>query len=164
MAVWLGKEVARFVQQPPKIKINPNGVDLQISEIWRLPEKSTVIIAGSERKIIPEKIKVRPCGDFYILKRGTYEVRIANKVKIPLNAVGLLLPRSTFNRLGVIKSESAIWDSGYEGFGTQTIYVTVDELKVHVNEFWFQLMFIDTKKIVDQKYNGFYQHEKPLLR
>ena len=38
MAVWLGEQVAKLIEQPPKIKINPNGVDIGISEIWKIPE------------------------------------------------------------------------------------------------------------------------------
>ena len=162
MSVWLGKDVAKFIEQPPEIKMNPNGVDLKISEIWKIPENGIVTINGKERKIEPGKIKIEPQGDFYVLKRGAYEIRIANKVKIPMNAVGILLPRSTFNRFGVIKSESAVWDSGYEGFGTQTVYVTVNELRVHKDDFWFQMMFLDTKEEAEFGYNGHYKGEKPV--
>ena len=163
MSVWIGEEVAKFIEQPPEIKINPNGVDLKISEIWKLPEEGVVTINGKIREIKPEKIKIEPADDgFYYLPKGTYEIRIANKVTIPKNAVGLLLPRSTFNRLGVIKSESAIWDSGYSGYGTQTVRVTVNELRVHKDEFWFQMIFLDTKGEVNQLYEGHWQGEKPV--
>ncbi len=162
MVVWLGEEVAKYIEQPPEIKINPNGVDLKVSEIWKLPEEGVVTIYGKERTITPEKMKIDVDDDgFYYLPKGTYEIRIANKVNIPKHAVGLLFPRSTFNRFGVIKSESAVWDSGYSGYGTQTVRITVQELRVHKDEFWFQMMFFDTKGEVQQTYEGHWQGEKP---
>ncbi len=162
MSVWIGEEVAKYIEQPPEVKINPNGVDLKVSEIWKLPEEGIVTINGKERKIEPEKMKIDVDEDgFYYLPKGTYEIRIANKITIPKNAVGLLFPRSTFNRLGVIKSESAVWDSGYSGHGTQTVRITVQELRVHKDEYWFQMMFFDTKGEVNQLYEGHWQGEKP---
>ena len=162
MAVWLGKEVARCIEQPPGIKINPNGVDLRVSEVWRIPEEGVVTIHGKERRIEPDKTKILPGDDgFYSLPKGTYEVRTANKVTVPDKAVGLLFPRTTLNRFGVIKSESGLWDSGYSGYGTQTLRTTAKEMRIHKDECWFQLMFIDMKEHVDQLYDGHWQGEKP---
>jgi deoxycytidine triphosphate deaminase len=162
MTVWIGEEVAKHIEQPPEIKIQPNGVDLKISEIWKLPEGGVARIHGATRKIEPDKLLIRPEEDgFYYLPEGTYEVRIANKITIPPHAVGLLFPRTTFNRLGVIKSESGIWDSGYSGFGTQTLRVTVNELQVHKDEFWFQFVLMDSKEPVKQLYSGHWQGERP---
>ncbi len=159
MSIWTGQNVSKYIEGDKEI--NPNGVDLGVSEIWKIPEEGKVIIHGKERKIEPEKTKVELEKDFYILPRGTYEIRIANKINIPKDAVGFLFPRSTFNRFGVIKSETAVWDSGYSGYGTQTIRVTVDELKVHKDEYWFQMIFISSKEKVNQTYKGHWQNEKP---
>lgn len=162
MVVWTGKKVSKCIEQPPEVKINPNGVDVKVSEVWKLPEEGIVTIKGKERTIEPEKMKIEPgVEDFYVLPKGTYEVRIANKVNIPKNAVGLMFPRSTFNRFGIIKSETAVWDSGYSGWGTQTVRVTVKEARIHKDEFWFQFVLINMKDKVDQVYEGHWQGEKP---
>ena len=162
MSVWLGTEVAKYVEQPPEVKINPNGVDLRISEVWKLPEEGIVTICGKIREIKPEKMKIEPDKNgFYYLPKGTYELRVANKITIPKNAVGIVFPRSTFNRLGVLKTETALWDSGYSGYGTQTVRIAVQELQVHQNEYWFQMIFLDTKGDANQLYEGHYQGEKP---
>lgn len=162
MSVWIGEEVAKHIEQPPEFKIQPNGVDLKISEVWKIPEGGIAKIHGSIRTITPEKMLIKPDNDgFYYLPEGTYEIRIANKITVPEHAVGLLFPRTTFNRLGVIKSESGIWDSGYSGFGTQTVRVTVKELQVHKDEYWFQFMLMDTKEKARQLYKGHWQGEKP---
>lgn len=162
MSVWLGEEVAKYVEQPPEIKINPNGVDLKISEVWKLPEEGVVTICDKIRKIEPEKMKIEPDKNgFYYLPKGTYELRVANKITIPKNAMALFYPRSTFNRLGIIKSQTAIGDSGYSGYCTQTVRIAVQELQVHQEEFWFQMIFLDTNGEVNQLYEGHYQGEKP---
>ncbi|MGC8940666.1 MAG: dCTP deaminase domain-containing protein [Candidatus Nanoarchaeia archaeon] len=159
MAVWLGEDVAKYVKGQP-IKINPNGVDIKISEIWRIPENAEVLVHGQNRIISPPKIKVEPKDGFWELKRGIYEIRLANEITIPPEATGLTFPRSTFNRLGIIKAESAVWDSGYRGFGTQTIFVAVKTAKIHVDEAWVQLIFIDNKERAKMLYNGHWQGEK----
>lgn len=162
MAVWIGEETAKCFEQPPEVRIQPNGVDLKISEVWKLPESGIVRIHGQIRTIQPEKTLIKPEKDgFYYLLKGTYEIRIANKLNIPDNAIGFIFPRSTFNRLGVIKSETAVCDSGYSGFCTQTVFVTVGELQVYKDEHWFQFVVMDTKEPVKQKYQGNYQGEKP---
>ena len=68
------------------------------------------------------------------------------------------MPRSTLNRFGVIKTESAVWDSGYEGYGTQTILIPFNRLKIHKNEAWFQMIVLKSEE-TDKKYNGFWQGE-----
>jgi len=160
MSVWLGKKLADIIEKPPDVKINPNGVDLKISEIWSLSEDSVITINGKDRRIEPDKVKIEPReDDFYYLPKGTYEIRVANKISIPKNAVGFLFPRSTFNRLGIMKSETALWDSGYSGWGTQTVRVTVKEARIHKDEFWFQFVVIDMKEEVDHVYDGHWQGE-----
>lgn len=160
MSVWTGKQVAEFVGKEAPIKINPNGVDVRAGEIWRISDEAKVIINGKQREISPEKELVKPDGDFYILDKGVYELRIANKIEIPKKAVAFLLPRSTFNRLGIIKSQTAVGDSGYIGFATQTVFVPIKKLKVHRDECWFQLVYMDCGDS-DLSYNGHYQDEKP---
>lgn len=161
MAIWSGKKTAQFVSQPPEIKINPNGVDLGVSEVWLIRNDAVSVFNGKTRMTMPEKEKVLPDAEgFYNLQQGTYEVRVANEVSVPLNAVGKLYPRSSLNRLGVIKSDTAIGDSGYRGFCTQTIHVPIKLFRVHKDERWFQLVFEDCEP-VEEGYQGHWQGEKP---
>jgi dUTP pyrophosphatase len=160
MAAWLGKDVAKFVKQPPEIKINPNGVDLKVSEVWKIGLEEEAVLHGSTRTV-NKKLILPENDDFYHLERGVYDVRIANEVTIPMEAVGLCFPRSTLNRLGTIKSDGGVWDSGYKGFGTQTLLVPIKKIKIHKDEFWFQLMLFSNKDIAEIKYEGHWQGEKP---
>jgi deoxycytidine triphosphate deaminase len=162
MAVWLGKNVAKYISNHAPIKINPNGVDVRVSEVWKIHPDSEVIIKGSERTISPEKAKILfDESGFYNLDTGIYEIRLANEVEIPQEATALMFPRSTLNRLGMIKSETAVGDSGYKGFMTQTFYVPIKKIRIHKDEAWVQLIFIDNKDVADMKYEGHWQGEKP---
>jgi len=155
MVVWLGKNVAKHVEGA--YNLHPNGIEVGVSEIWRVPLDSTAIINGKQREVCKEKVS--PQGDFYILERGVYELRLGVKVNMPKDCVGLCVPRSTFNRMGVIKSQTALWDSGYSGYGTQTIYIPIKQLKVHKDEFWFQLIFISNEAPSELSYDGHWQNE-----
>ena len=87
MVVWSGKKVAQFVKTPPEVKINPNGVDIGVSEIWRFHEQSETTINKDIRKVNPEKAMVTPDEDgYYKLPMGVYEIRIANEISINLGA------------------------------------------------------------------------------
>ena len=126
MVVWSGEKVAKFIEQPPEVKVNPNGVDVRVGEIFLILEDSTSIFDSKTRKTIPDKVLIKPNkDDFYDLGKGVYEIRVANKVNIPRNAVATFFPRSTLNRLGMIKSQNAIGDSGYSGYPTQTVFVPI---------------------------------------
>jgi deoxycytidine triphosphate deaminase len=157
--IWTGKRVAELIKQPPMVGINPNGVDLRVIEVFRIDENSTSVLKGKQRNVTQNKIEPDEEG-FYNLERGLYSVRIANEVSIPRDAVGKLFPRSSLNRLGMIKSETAIWDPGYTGFGTQTVFIGIKKFRIHKDEFWFQFTLEDAE-VSDKQYDGHWQGEKP---
>jgi deoxycytidine triphosphate deaminase len=159
--IWSGKGTARHVSGQAPVKVNPNGVDIGVSEVWLIRNDAISILNGKTRITIPEKEKLLPDADgFYNLAQGTYEVRLANEVSVPLNAVGKLYPRSSLNRLGAIKSDTALWDSGYIGFGTQTIHIPIKLFRIHKDELWFQFVLEDCE-LVERGYEGHWQGEKP---
>lgn len=164
--IWSGKRTAECIEGDKKI--GPNGCDLKICEISKIPEDAIIflhdkkrgyLINGEFKEQADVKKVIEPGKDgFYELTHGAYEVRLSNKVNVPKNAVGFAFPRSTFNRLGIIKSESAVWDSGYSGTGTGTIVVPVKKALIHKDEFWFQFVMVDAEES-DKQYSGFYQNE-----
>lgn len=157
MVFWPGDKISKFITQPPGIKIGPNGVELSIKEVWHIPEDAEAFFHGEERTT--KKVLVQPDSEgYYNLGKGLYEVRIANEIQIPENCLGLMFPRSSINRLGMVKSETALWDSGYKGFGTQTVFIPIKSFKIHKDEFWFQLAFINAENF--GVYNGHWQGEK----
>ena len=141
-----------------KVKINPCGVDIGALSVERIEDNSVAFIDGDRRELDMKTTDCEPQKGFFVLKRGVHIVHLNVAVKIPINAIGLSLPRSTLNRLGVIKSETAVFDPGYEGFGVQTVYIPMKELRIAQDERWFQFMVADAEK-TGQTYKGRYQRE-----
>jgi deoxycytidine triphosphate deaminase len=140
------------------VKINPCGVDIGVSSVDRIETNSVATIDGERRELDESMTPCKPQDGMYTLKMGVYVVRLNVAVRIPPNAVGFSFPRSTLNRLGVIKSETAIFDPGYEGIGVQTVYVPISQLRIAENERWFQFIVGDTME-GGMTYAGRYQGE-----
>jgi len=165
-AVLSGKEVAKHIETPPKIDIEPNGVEIGINEIKKIDIDGVITVDEDERTIDPKKEDVTKDvkkeykkGKFFnILGKGLYEVRLRNKVTIPENTVGMIFPRSTLNRYGICMHQTAIWDSGYSGYGTLTVDIKPKTLKIQEDEKWFQLMLIKADS-AGKTYDGHWQHE-----
>ena len=167
MAVLNGNEVASFCSSV--VKINPNGVDLAPKKISRIPSGSVIFLHGGRRgyleggesnQVVDRKTAVAPDAEgYYNLDRGElYELRFPS-VRIPLDCTGFAFPRSTINRLGIIKLESAVFDSGYSGEPTQTIFTPLSAV-VHKDEAFVQLVLFRNEKPTEKPYQGFYQNEK----
>jgi deoxycytidine triphosphate deaminase len=165
MSVVSGDEVASCCKS--YVKINPNGVDLAPLRVSRLPMGSTIFLHGDERGYVgpgdgltTEKEDLAPDGSgFYVFERGAmYELRFP-EVRIPATCTGIAFPRSSVNRLGIIKLESAVFDSGYHGEPTQVIFTPINA-RVHKGEAIIQLVFLRNEKPATSLYSGFYQNEK----
>jgi deoxycytidine triphosphate deaminase len=165
MSVLSGREVARHCAS--YTKINPSGVDLAPIQVMRLPTNLTIYLRKDARgyldrsgKIIEGKKRLLPdAKHFYRFERGgLYELRFP-KVDIPSSCTGFAFPRSSVNRLGIIKLETAVFDSGYTGEPTQTIYTPLKAL-IHKDEALVQLIFIKNERRAQELYRGRYQNEK----
>jgi deoxycytidine triphosphate deaminase len=165
MSVVSGKEVAMHCKS--FASIGPNGVDLAPRQVSRLPMELTIFLKGDERgfldpdgRLVKEKEHILPDeGGFYSYERGgMYELRFP-EVSIPANCTGLAFPRSSINRLGIIKLETAVFDSGYQGEPTQVIFTPINA-KIHEKEAMIQLVFLRNEKPADSLYSGYYQNER----
>ena len=126
--VWGGKAVAEFVDK--FVKINPNGVDVAPDKIFQLPEETIFIrekkrgymIGGEFVDQAKAKVEIFPDKDgFWNLEKGkAYDLRFPT-IRVPMEATGFAYPRSSFNRLGVLKFQTAVWDSGYVGQSSQQV-------------------------------------------
>ena len=173
VSVLSGKEVAKSCYSYKKV--NPNGVDLSPKEVKLVPRGFKIFLHGEERGYIApsagrgrkaQKPEVRDVkelvspdkeGFYDFVKGNLYELRFP-KVTIPADCTGFAFPRSTVNRLGIIKLESAVFDSGYSGEPTQTIYTPLDA-RVHKDEALIQLVFIRNEARAKELYSGRYQNE-----
>lgn len=172
MSVLSGEEVAKSCFSYKKV--NPNGVDLAPKEVKLLPRGLKIYLRGEERGYVAPsagrgkkaKPDVRDYKEllspdregFYEFARGRlYELRFP-KVTVPSDCTGFAFPRSTVNRLGIVKLESAVFDSGYSGEPTQTIFTPLDA-RVHKEEALIQLVFIRNEAPAKHLYSGRYQNE-----
>ena len=165
MSVVSGEEVASCCKD--FVKINPNGVDLAPKQVSKLPMGSTIFLHGDERGYLgedgslvnnKEDLAADDSG-FYLFERGgMYELRFP-EVSVPATCTGFAFPRSSINRLGIIKLESAVFDSGYRGEPTQVIFTPI-RARVHRGEAMIQLVFLRNEKQATSLYSGFYQNEK----
>ncbi|MGC9133312.1 MAG: dCTP deaminase [Nanopusillaceae archaeon] len=130
----------------------------ELFEITIDENKRKKILEESFRKIPDSFIEIKPKGDYWILNKGLYYV-IFPKVKIPKDFIAIAFPRSTFNRLGILKFESALFDPGYEGEFTQTYYFPI-KAKININEAWIQLVFFKLEGEVKEGYKGYWHGEK----
>lgn len=166
MCVVSGNEVAKYCNSFSKV--NPNGVDLSPTQITKLP-KNLIIYFHREKRgyldqesgsIVESKVNIFPNNKgFYSFEEGgLYELRFP-KIKIPASCTGFAFPRSTVNRLGVIKFETAVFDSGYSGEPTQTFFTPLAAL-IHKDEALIQMVFIRNEEPTNNLYDGYYQNEK----
>jgi deoxycytidine triphosphate deaminase len=148
VSVLSGEEVAKSCSSYKKV--NPNGVDLAPKEVKLVPRGYKIYLHGEERgyvapsltrgrqsekpevKDVKELVSPDEEGFYDYVKGNLYELRFA-KVTIPADCTGFAFPRSTVNRLGIIKLESAVFDSGYSGEPTQTIFTPI-VARVHKDE------------------------------
>lgn len=174
VSVLSGREVAKSCSS--YTKVNPNGVDLSPKEVKLVPRGYKIYLHGEERGYIapsatrgraarkPEVRDVKELvvpdreGFYDFLKGNLYELRFP-KVTVPADCTGFAFPRSTVNRLGIIKLESAVFDSGYSGEFTQSIFTPLDA-RVHKDEALVQLVFIRNEAPATELYSGRYQNEK----
>jgi len=168
-----GKDVAKSCSSYKKV--NPNGVDLAPKEVKMIPRGVKIYLHGEDRgyiaaskprgmkapkpKVSDAKRLVAPDGEgFYdFLKGNLYELRFP-KVTIPDDCTGFAFPRSTVNRLGIVKLETAVFDSGYSGEPTQTIFTPL-HARIHKDEALIQLVFIRNESPAKDLYSGRYQNE-----
>ena len=163
MAVLLGKEVAEYVSS--YVKVNPAGVDIAPKKIYRITENAVAVLDGNVRGFEVEGSvswdvyeEVQPEGDFWVLEPGVYVVAFP-KVVVPEDVVGFAFPRSTLNRLGLVKVQTAVFDPGYEGEFTQTWFFPL-RAKIRVGEAWVQLVYARLEEKPDHTYDGYWQGEK----
>ena len=172
MSVLSGAEVAKSCSSYKKV--NPNGVDLSPKEVKLVPRGFKIYLHGEERGYIAPSTRGRSArkpevrdvkelvspdreGFYDFLKGNLYELRFP-KVSVPADCTGFAFPRSTVNRLGIIKLETAVFDSGYTGEPTQTIFTPLDA-RVHKDEALVQLVFIRNEVPAKELYSGRYQNE-----
>ncbi|MBN1329694.1 MAG: deoxyuridine 5'-triphosphate nucleotidohydrolase [Candidatus Heimdallarchaeota archaeon] len=156
-AIWMG-DFSEIIKEAidNKTQSQVNGFDLSVKEIFTL-EGDGVIDFDNSKRTLPNNVPVELENDAYwSLSPGSYILRYNEIVTVPMNAVGIIQPRSTLMRMGATII-GAWWDSGYSGRG-QGLLIVGRPVKIYRNARVAQIVFILSKK-VDSGYKGAYQNE-----
>lgn len=162
-AVRSGEFVAEFIEpldedksELPDEAVQPNGVDLSIGELCELTGTSHI---GNDEyeKANREELSVTEDGTYQLYDDAGYVVIYDEKITIPEDHIGLVLPRSRIMRCGG-SVETAVWDAGYSGVGEGGLSfkqpAELDEdLRIA------QIVFIKTEELEEQ-YDGSHQNER----
>ncbi|MHA2092719.1 MAG: deoxyuridine 5'-triphosphate nucleotidohydrolase [Candidatus Kariarchaeaceae archaeon] len=148
--------VVRRMMDPIQ-QIQPAGIDLTVDQIERFIGEGYISIDNSDRTL-PNTEQIIPDenGVFYV-PPGGYQVRYNESVHVPLDAAGLVLPRSSLMRCGAT-IHSALWDPGYSGRGIAMMTVT-HPLRIQKNARVAQIIFISLNEGAELGYQGAYQGE-----
>jgi len=153
--IWSGQEIAKILQNLKNHQIQPCGIDLTIDNVTKLKEVGE--ITQHEVKLPTyEDIPLLEDNKWY-LEPGPYIIRYEQIIKIPENAAGIVLPRSSLLRMGA-NIFTALWDPGYEGRGISLLYVfNKHGIRIEKGARVAQLILIDARS--SGKYSGRYQKE-----
>ena len=127
----------------PDVQIQQCGIDLTVAKVFSFSGEGVLDFDNSKRKL-PEYKEILPekCNDekFWILQPGTYHVAFNEKIALPANIAGFLMPRSSALNCGIVQ-HTAVWDPGYEG--RSYFHVEVSRpVKVFANARLGQMVFM----------------------
>lgn len=133
-------------------QVQPNGVDLTLGAVYEQTGPGRIDRHG---KRIGDRREAQPVDDVYTLSPGGYVVEYGERVVVPHDHVGFVLPRSSLLR-NSCTLDTAVWDAGYEGRGEGLVEVHHEiELERGARIAQFVLAHADHEKM----YDGSYQHE-----
>ncbi len=132
------------------------GFDLTAKDIMALEDGGIIDFDNVER-FIPDHKTLTPLNKKWELEPGGYLVRYNEIIEVPLNAMGIVLPRSTLMRIGATLC-SAVWDPGYKGRGIGLMIVNA-KITVCEGARIAQIVFIKTQEKISEGYSGTYQNE-----
>ncbi|MHA1369788.1 MAG: dCTP deaminase domain-containing protein [Promethearchaeota archaeon] len=150
----------------PEKQLSVNGVDITISSIFKYKSRLEIDFDNSRRKNPKlERLAFSFTDDdnefnsYWDLEPGVYMVGYQQKITVPMDCVGLMLPRSTFMAGGVLLA-TALWDSGYSGYGRgQMVVNNPFGVRIYNHARIGQIIFIKTEEVQSKGYNGIYQNE-----
>ena len=95
------------------LQIQPTGIDFSVKTIYEWKDRGVIDFTNKDRKI-PEIKEIKKVNGIYYLSMGAYMIEFEEQVKIPNNIAGLMLSRSSLNRMGAFVT-GALIDPGFEG-------------------------------------------------
>ncbi len=146
-------------------QLTPNGFDLTAAKIYEFAGSGALDFSNKERKIpecrelVPQKVKPQDEYGWWNLGPGIYKVVSNEKVKLPLDLIGMAFSRSSLLRVGAF-TQTGVWDAGFEGI-SEFVLVVINPLglKLKQNARVAQLLFTKITE-TETGYNGIYQNKR----
>ena len=147
------------------------GYDLTLAPELKAFKQRTLDMSGAidpkafdSSSLIDLDLHDGPRDSYFTLPRRTYALgRSLERIKVPVNALGICTAKSTYARCGLVVNTTPL-EPGWEGYLTLELYNATDQdLIVYANEGIAQVFFL-TGKVPSVTYadrNGKYQDQGP---
>ncbi len=141
----------------PALQEQSCGVDLSVAKIETYMS-SGIIDFDNSKRTKPRMSEVSFIDGECDLNPGAYLVSFNEIVSVPLDKVGIALPRSTMLRCGATM-ETSVWDPGYTGKSQSMMVVYNPQgIRFYKNARIMQIMFMDVGQVAEA-YSGIYNGE-----
>lgn len=148
-----GSFVAEQVSPTTETQVQPNGVDLTVDALLTQTAPGALTTTG---KSVGDREPIDLEDGRYRLSTGAYIVQYAERLSVPEEHIGFVLPRSTLLR-NMSTLHTAVWDAGYEGRGEGLLTIGGEiEIEPGARIGQFVLAGADHAGV----YDGSYQHER----
>ena len=134
------------------------GFDLTLESVFQFSSQGAVDFDNSERKIAScNKIEYDQAG-WARLGKGVYKITLNEKFKMPPDAAGFCLTRTTMLRNGAYLV-SGLWDPGFEG-KVEMLLVVENPFGISLKEYARvgQIFFIRMEDAAESLYSGIYKN------
>ncbi len=145
-------------------QLTPNGFDLTAARIYQFSQPGALDFSNKQRRIpqcqelIAQKAGPQDKSGWWSLGPGIYKVLTNEKVKLPLDLIGLAFTRSSLLRMGAF-TQTGVWDAGFEGQSEFVLVVTNPlGMQLKQNSRIVQLVFTKITE-TETGYNGIYQNK-----
>jgi dUTP pyrophosphatase len=147
-----GTAVADVLADLADAQVQPNGVDLTLAAVYDQTSPGRI---GRDGKSIGERREIAPQDGVYKLEPGGYIAEYGDKVVVPDNHIGFVLPRSSLLRNGCTM-DTAVWDAGYTGRGEGLLEV---HHPIEIEQGARIAQFVLAAAEHEDRYDGSYQGE-----
>jgi len=156
--ILTGFEISKLLNSLQNIKqIQSVSVELSIEKIYYV-DPSSIAVISNEKTDLPNYVEVVPHNDYYILiANNVYVVQLSEEIEMPKNCMGILLPRSSLLRSGVV-AQGTLVDPGYRGKPRVLTYPLIN-IKIEKNARLFHLIVFCMDRELGE-YKGQWQGEK----
>jgi Deoxycytidine deaminase len=148
-----GEFTATHVTPTDGEQVQPNGVDLRISDIFTQQTPGRI---GTESKDIGTRESLTGPEGLFSLDPGGYIITYAERIAVPEEHIGFVYPRSSLLRNSCMLN-TAVWDAGYEGRGEGLLQV---HHPVELEHGARVAQFVLAEAAHSSMYDGSYQRER----